>query len=234
MKRMLAALLSILFVLCAASCNKLPGLGTAAIRTRFNDPYSYVAKAYYALTLAQNYEYFSNAMRDVAQFKKDFAKGFQMLPDLDLFLFTDNYHEIVWRDLDYALHDIDGNGTKEFLLGHDNFGNEHDILEIYTVRNGIAVQLQSLGDYLSTLYNNGTLVIVADEGHKYHRFEDGTLASQIFLNGDVVSDEYYYHNRVDGVGGHISKEEYDRLGNELRGDGQEAALEWKPLAEYGR
>jgi len=138
----------------------------------------------------------------------------------------------------YVYYDIDGNGTKELLMGWGG-----SLERVYTIRNGVAVQQEEFYVHLDTagptvLFENGT---IRGEGsgeggtlsNGYYRFEAGELKWKISLN--IESGEYlkrYPNDPMKSIP--ISKEEYDRLKKEMEGDGQLVELDWKPLAEYGR
>jgi len=145
----------------------------------------------------------------------------------------------------FTLYDIDGNGTKELLLGNDGRPNGMSIVWLYTIQNGVVVQQDIVPGWLAESYphnlllKNGTIKVVSDDGlgsgYGYLRFEDGELKHKVSLgineNGEhicIYTDENGYERAL------ITKTEYDRLRKEYEGDGQLAALDWKPLEEYGR
>ena len=139
----------------------------------------------------------------------------------------------------YTLYDIDGNGTKELLLGSEEWG-ELALIIIYAIQNGVAVEQQFsvMGEggsaFPSLLFENG--VIRVDSGDDsgryiiYYRFESGALICPTALVDRY--GEYYLNDGWPGTP--ITKEEFDNLQKEFEGDGQTVALDWKPLADYGR
>jgi len=144
----------------------------------------------------------------------------------------------------YFLYDLDGNDTKELLLGQA-WGEDIYLYAVYAIKNGIAVRQEEYWydpqrGNPPLLYKNGIIRVEADGDTmlQYYRFEDGELKFQIMLIDDYspVFDSGNY-KRVDEKGGFskiITKAEFDRLQKEFEGDGQVIELDWKPLAEYGR
>jgi len=139
----------------------------------------------------------------------------------------------------YTLYDIDGNGTKELLLGSEEWGALVLII-IYAIQDGVAVEqrFRVMGEggsaFPSLLFENG--VIRVDSGDDsgryiiYYCFENGAL-----ICPTALVDRYGEYYLDDGwPGTPITKEEFDRVQREMEGDGQTVALDWKPLAEYGR
>jgi len=147
------------------------------------------------------------------------------------------------EDQYYALHDIDDNGTKELLIGSEEYSGI--VLQaVHAIQNGVAVWQEALPSLVAdfpeqrSILKNGTIrvkSVVADEGSffRYYRFEDGELKLQIILLDSAFGIEYYRreygNNDVP-----ITNEEFDRVQKEMEGDGQVVELDWKPLAEYGR
>ena len=145
------------------------------------------------------------------------------------------------------MHDIDGDGTEELLLGEGyasiSLGN------MYTINNNQAVLLEAVQwmGHLSvndvSLFMNGTLRTYDEQwgahsesfaaNSTYYRLKDGALVFQTTLTND--NDAVY--TRYDDPGSFlngvsITQEEYFSLKQELEGDGQVVALDWKPLREY--
>ena len=147
----------------------------------------------------------------------------------------------------YALYDIDGNGTKELLLGEDGSYKREDmitIFNVYTIQNGVAMSPEIPGG----LYWSGPPTVVLDNGlirrtevgegggpfsTSYYRLEDGKLKLQKFLVDDW--GEYYIRDTVDlSKKTPLTKEEFDHLKAETEDNAQVVELDWKPLAEYGK
>ncbi|MCL1951696.1 MAG: hypothetical protein FWF60_02590 [Oscillospiraceae bacterium] len=140
----------------------------------------------------------------------------------------------------YAFYDIDGNGTKELLLGVE-WGGHIFLDAVYTIQNGVAVQQEAyfmdptIGPP-PLLYKNGTIRVNRVDDtiifyYYYFRFENGELKLQIML----IDDMGRYFSNIDPMKRTpITKEEFDRVQREMEGDGQTVALDWKPLEEYGQ
>ena len=146
----------------------------------------------------------------------------------------------------YAFYDIDHNDTCELLLGQV-MHNDIELCRVYTIRNGIAVWqeefIRTIDDRGSRpiLYKNGTIKSFCD-------YDDGIFCYYQIVNGELKlltrlvddsSPEFYidnYHRSdgLDGIPRAIAKAEFNRLKKEFEGNGQTVALDWKPLAEYGR
>ena len=149
-------------------------------------------------------------------------------------------HVIKWyydngfvEDRYYMLYDVDGNGTEVLLFAYC-----YDLDEVYAIQNGIAILQEAFTwdgerENSAVLFQNGTI----GAGNinyllHYYRFEEGEFKRLWPEVGRTYDNKYYRH---DGDDKHfISKEEYERLKKEYEGDGQTVALDWKPLAEYGR
>jgi len=226
MKKLFAMMLC-LMGLCAC--------GTANIKTSESDPYSYVVKAYSLIDT--HFLYGRNGWSE-----EDFAQGFQMRPEGAFNNVRDGMYTSngVCDNLNYALLDIDGNGTKELLLG---VGSEPDIglIEVYAIQDGVAVQqafslsyCADCGTEYPTLLKNGTIWSIRGGDqitvrHSYYRFADEQLKLQMKLTDTLTDDAQTSFFRFDDL---ISQEEYERLRKEFEDDGQEAEIDWKPLANY--
>lgn len=211
------------------------------IQVNKNDPYSYVIKAYDEL--ARNRElYWNEGFEPMA-----FAQGFKMLPATEhLSGFDSLYHMMIGEnqsDLFYALYDINGDGRKELLLGAGgNYGQ--DLFDIYTIRNGVAVQqinlLEGSIHPRMSILRNGTVMISG--GHQgwysdlYYRFKKGSLQFRLRLPLFSMETDRYYKNWTKDHNNdvEISKEEWERLRHEFEGDRQEVSINWTPLWAYGQ
>jgi len=143
----------------------------------------------------------------------------------------------------YALYDIDGDGTKELLLGSEEYSGIV-FQAVHAIQNGVAVWQEALPSLVAdfpeqrSILKNGIIRVKSvdsDNGSffRYYRFEDEELKLQIILLDSAFGNEYYrreYGNKDVPV----TKEEFDRMRKEMEGDGQVVNLDWKPLAEYGR
>lgn len=146
----------------------------------------------------------------------------------------------------FALYDVDGNGVNELLLGVEMWEDgEITLHSICAIQNGVAMKPISLwtdDDSPVVLFDNATIMTkrASDNERRitYYRFEDGELKYQTGLRyGDDYSLEYddgEYYRRESGEYIPITKEEFDRVKQEMEGDGQVVELDWKPLAEYGQ
>ena len=143
----------------------------------------------------------------------------------------------------YTLYDLDGNGTKELLLGEGSRGGIYPWI-IYAVKGGVAVEQKeflALGEggcvLPSSLFKNGTVRVDSDDAGElaiiYYHFEGGEFRRQTTLVN--TGGQYYRYNmhKDDYPGTPITKQEFNRLQKEMEGNGQVVALDWKPLAEYG-
>jgi len=147
-----------------------------------------------------------------------------------------------YKNLQYALYDIDGNGTNELLLGTGDSGyadKDDLIISIFTIQDGVAVQQRNVPS--PTLLKNGTIWTGGESGsgifHEYYRFEDGSLKLQTGISeyNSIDKDERgRFQSFPDGRRIDITEEEFERVRKEFEGDGQVVELDWKPLAEYGR
>jgi len=160
-------------------------------------------------------------------------------PYLDIII--EDYGELKeLRDIDgnyihyHTFYDLDGDGTKELLLGVDD-GFGVCLTSVYVIQNGIAVWVEGFIndlEYCTTppsLFKNGT-IMMGEFG--YYRLKDGK-----FMNKSLTEkDGKYYHFTINGPypGVSITKEEFDRVRKEYEGDGEIVKLDWKPLAEYGK
>jgi hypothetical protein len=144
----------------------------------------------------------------------------------------------------YAFYDIDGDGTKEFMLGADsgNDGQSKPICEVYSIQNGSATRQNDYPLWMefyppTVLLKNGTIRKSGTDEvglcHLYYRLEDGELKLQKLLIDNTLGYGYFrreYGNKDIP----ITKAEFERLKAEMEGDGQIVKLDWKPLAEYGK
>ena len=180
---------------------------------------------------------YGQAVVDIKTDKKD-PYSFVIKEHYDLF-FDENIDPYVKH---FFLYDIDGDGTKELLLGMETYSGIV-LFAVYSIQDNIAARQEALTPWMEefpfqrSLLKNGTIKIEGrDEvgpGYGYLRFEDGELRRQASLGIDY--GEYvriYTENGYERVP--ITKAEFDRLQKEMEGDGQVVDLDWKPLAEYGR
>ena len=183
------------------------GLSKVEIPTDENDPYSFLVRDFYENS-------FSSSISS-----------------------NNNYLEHIY----FALQDIDGDGTEEMLWGQDCPDGEKTISNLYTIQDGTAVEQWELLRWLTEasepqriLFKNGTIRIegqseIGTQLCRYLRFEEGELKLLVILRDEQGSYSKGFNERIP-----ITREEYDRLRKEYEGDGQLAALDWKPLEEYGR
>jgi len=187
-------------------------LSTVDVKADENDPFSFVVK-----------ELYDDVRSHSIDMNYDFLKG-QF----------------------YTFYDIDGNGTEELLLGVAMWEDgENTLHSICAIKDGIAmnpVPLWTDDDSPVVLFTNATIMTkrASDNERRisYYRFEDGELKYQTGLRyGDDYSLEYddgEYYRRESGEYIPITKEEFNRVKQEMEGDGQVVELDWKPLAEYGQ
>jgi len=223
------------------------------IKTSKNDPYSYVIKAYRRFELERfwNHCHSEGATEQLVQ-------GFTVLKSKDewsdcfqgacgIVSGESGYKKSQFQ---YALHDIDSDGVDELLLGVQGaYG--FTLFDIYSIRNGVAVQqLQKSGSnnaHMSVL-QNGTVKISGgrdkDFYDDFYRFENGQLRYGIGLQEHLIviptddgSDavgletEYARSDARDALEyKKISEKEYERLRRQY--DDREAELAWAPLWCY--
>ena len=147
------------------------------------------------------------------------------------------------KNVYFFLYDLDGDGTRELLLGVERWERIF-LIDVYIIQNSIAVEQKELFiDPVESpqplLYKNGTIKDGGEDAYGelsicYYRCKDGELRAQV-----VLIDERGSYFRSNGTYENfkkfpITKEEYDRVQKEFEGDGQVVELDWKPLAEYGR
>jgi len=164
------------------------------------------------------------------------------------------YRDEVWSDpyasesLRYSFYDIDGNGTKELLIGWYDEYNDTRLTNIYIIQNGVAV-LQEMfyivgeggGLFPSKVFDNGVIRVDGSDdngrGISFYRIEDGELKHQACLVCNInvfdweeqVFNDEYFHSLKDEGEIPITKDEFDRLQKEYEGDGQVVELDWRPL-----
>jgi len=85
------------------------------------------------------------------------------------------------------------------------------------------------------LFENGIIKTINDSQDGgvacfYFRLEEGDLKQQVWIYKDSSPLRIYKTIPITEE----EKEQYDRLQKELEGDGRQVALDWKPLAAYGR
>jgi len=154
----------------------------------------------------------------------------------------------------YALHDIDGNGTEELLLGGEQWGGEVDLLGVYTIQSGVAVPQEEFNIWgeggsisPSWIFKNGTIKVDLNNEeprYNYYCFVDEELKLQATLikqlqvfdwDNQVYYDEFFrVSENGEWPGTSLTKEEFEQAMKELEGDGQVVVIDWKPLAEYER
>jgi len=138
----------------------------------------------------------------------------------------------------YFLYDIDGNGTKELLVGMEMWDQIYFYV-VYTIIDGVmALQEEFTWNYFfgppPVLFKNGTIRAISDDGknYSYYRFENGALRLQVRLRKSSSG-----YKRTDGRSGDSRKITiigFKLAQKEFEGDGQVVEFDWKPLAEYGR
>jgi len=145
----------------------------------------------------------------------------------------------------YALYDLDGNGTKELLLGYETWGDIMCPYLVFATQNGVAVQQEA---YLwfegngppPVVYRTGTIKAeFSDDGGStfyYYKMEDGELRYQTMLVADnrefdnEIHDyrhEYFRFDPDTEKSISVTQKEFERLQKELEGDGMPADLDWK-------
>ena len=143
----------------------------------------------------------------------------------------------------YALHDIDGDGINELLLGYEAWDGKISLLAVYAIQNDEAMRQEAFytdPEYpvQSMIFQNGTIGSSGENDDEaffaYYRFTEGELALLPDLIAAQANSETEYFLAKKGEKTSISKAEYDRVKEEMEGDGQVVELDWKPLAEYGR
>ena len=166
------------------------------IITSNSDPYSYVMKAWqtYVLNYPWDSEY---EIRDkyTSEADKELVDGFIMRPEgFDIKQHYTNGPPTIDK-LYYALIDMDSDGSNELLLGYGGAYN-FVLFDIYTIKNGVAVQQQNLFGYNSMYYaslqRNGTVVVSGGRmgyyGDCIYRFENGELTLSVLLTSYETFD----------------------------------------------
>jgi len=127
----------------------------------------------------------------------------------------------------YTVYDIDGNGTPELLLGVNDYHNNIFIHDIFTINNGIAVQLGIDFEYDGSpmpgfLFGNGVIRSDFDYVYQeYYRIVDGKREWQAQL------DPYRTTKIIP-----VTKDEFIQAQKEIEGEGETIKLDWKPWKEY--
>jgi len=147
----------------------------------------------------------------------------------------------------FFFYDIDGDGTKEWLLGTDvnrekrrpEDGKDVYLRGVCSIQDGVVVrQNLQLGeaDTPPVVFKDGTIKCEFRDYTPrlyiyYYHFENGEIKTRIWLfeaNGEYfISDEKRTYEP-------ILKEEFERLQKAFEGDGQTVELDWRPLAEWGQ
>jgi len=146
----------------------------------------------------------------------------------------------------YALHDINGDGVQELLMGAWN-GYSTELYDIYTIKGGVAaLQLQTPDPdhFGSRILKNGTVATSSGlHGDHYfgcHRFVNGRIKDCVTLNSREIyhpqEDSHsmeYYRIMESGANEEISKKEFERIQKQYD-DGTEVSPLWFPLWAYGQ
>jgi len=202
---------------------------------REDDPFNYVLHAY--ARLVQEPQWGEELYHMTEEQRRDvFAQGFEMLPR-NAFLSLNAYRLEDERNLAYAFHDTDGNGTIALLLASDSWG----ITDIFVIQNGIAAQLVSIdaGEasvafFLSSgVFYHVVLTQDLRRETRFYRFEDGALVRFATLIAGV-GGENYYHILADGTEVSITRDQFNEISEEYLGNGEFKNLDWRPIAEFGR
>ena len=152
---------------------------------------------------------------------------------------------------DFILYDTGCESAPALLAGVDNFNGY--IHEIYTFQNGAAKQVLCIDYETGDCYINILKTGIIKTGsfgvstNSYYRFdEEGQL--KLIMKLDSYGDyrglfrvdptgekkDFDFYFTPDGTEVHISQKKFERLKEEIEGDGEVVDLDWKPLAEYGR
>jgi len=145
----------------------------------------------------------------------------------------------------FALHTIDGNEVLLMGVREDHFHITF-LEKVYVLQNGVVIQQKELmwgggefwGSLAPVLFENGTIRVGRNNEDDliffYYRFEDGELEFQISLT-EMVDGRFLYRNTTMSPApvNSITREEFERLRQEMEGNGQTVEFNWHPLAELG-
>ena len=165
------------------------------------------------------------------------------------------YHITTQPDFYYFLYDIDGDGTKELLLGSYypiGYRDENPtpyveivITSVCSIKNGEVVkQSNAFCDpgfiWDRTLWSNGLISTTykrqEDPSFQFVEFKNGELKAKVQVFSHYFYDEPHYYSAIYNENGQdtkISKEERDRIYNECCGDAKKVDIDWKRIDEYG-
>ncbi|MCL2195157.1 MAG: hypothetical protein FWB76_04315 [Oscillospiraceae bacterium] len=166
--------------------------------------------------------------------------------------------DIAWRiasntsnfnmHMEYALHDIDGNGVDELLIRFVRRDGFYTLFAIYALQDGVAVQqLQDGGqNSFMDIFPNGTVIMTGgrqfDFWTSFYRFADGQLRLSTHVSSQqrlVENEEWYtafytgdWENRTP-----ISEQEFQRIFAEygvdlvlgVQAGASEMEFNWRPL-----
>jgi hypothetical protein len=159
----------------------------------------------------------------------------------------DNVWYITWGQMEYALHDISGNGIDELLIRFVTRHGSQALFDIYSLVDGVPTQqLQNWGRSSMHVFPNGTVIQTGGRGFdfwtSFFRFADGQLRLSTHVSSQqrLVGNEEWYTAFYTGDGETrtpISEQEFQRIfaqyGVELVWEVQAGASEmefdWHPL-----
>ena len=161
----------------------------------------------------------------------------------------------VCTDFFYSFNDIDGDGTKELLLGSYypiGYRTEDStqpvkiiITSVCSIKNGEVVkQSNAFCDpgfiWDRTLWSNGLISTTykrqEDPSFQFVEFKNGELKAKVQVFSHYFYDEPHYYSAIYNENGQdtkITKEERDRIYNECCGNAKPVEIDWKRIDEYG-
>ena len=219
------------------------------------NPFSFVLRAYaeFAQWRMGNrqlgHEEFPAAFAQWEQEHSELLSRFTMQPESGI----DRVWDIALNDgasnmhMEYALHDISGNGTDDLLIRFVTRHGSQALFDIYSIVDGVPTQqLQNWGRSSMDVFPNGTVILTGgrqfDFWTSFFRFADGQLrlSTRVSSQQRLVGNEEWYtafyigdwENRTP-----ISEQEFQRIFAhygvdlvwEVQAGTSDMEFDWRPL-----